>query len=365
MSETDEKSPFRPAWPPTTPEIEAELQRLLRDQTWGLYEGECADRLRAKLSSRFQQDHVYLCSSGTLAVELALRGMAIGPGDEVILSGYDFPGNFRAIEAVGATPVLVDVEADGWAIGPELLEEAISDATRVIMASHLHGSMVDMPRVMRIAASRNVQVLEDACQVPGGVVQGRPAGSWGDVAVLSFGGSKLLSAGRGGAVLTRQPQILQRLKIYGERGNLAFPLSELQAAVLLPQLDQLDEGHQRRKVAVERLATGITEWRPVCLVSPTRSGDSPAYYKWGLAVENAAVRESLLREFKDQGVPIDIGFRGFAKRSSRRCRRVGDLRSALHRSEGTLLLHHPVLLENERVLDALIASLISAFSRCL
>ena len=110
MTLTDHSQLYRPAWPPTTPEIEAEVMGLLREQTWGLYEGSCAERLRENLREQFKHDHVYPCSSGTLSVELALRGMGIGPGDEVVLAGYDFPGNFRAIEAVGATPVLIDVE---------------------------------------------------------------------------------------------------------------------------------------------------------------------------------------------------------------------------------------------------------------
>ena len=365
MSNSDVASQFRPAWPPTTPEIEAELQRLLREQTWGLYEGACTERLRARLSSQFQQEHVYLCSSGTIAVELALRGMGVSSGDEVILAGYDFPGNFRAIEAVGATPVLVDVEEDGWSLRVDQLEEALTTTTRVVIASHLHGSMVDMPSLQDLAKARNIRVLEDACQVPGAMIQGRPAGSWGDAAVLSFGGSKLLSAGRGGAVLTHHPEILQRLKVYGERGNLSFPLSELQAAVLLPQLDLLDERQARRLKSIERLVGAVSEWQADVCIPRSRTGDLPAYYKWGLGFENAGIREKLLREFQSHDLPIDVGFRGFAKRSPRRCRRVGELRSSLQRSEGTLLLHHPVLLEDESVLVELIERFTACLSRCL
>src|SRR5207244_5610224 len=96
-------------------------------------------------------------------------------------------------------------------------------------------------------------ILEDACQVPGATVAGKPAGSWGDCGVISFGGSKLLTAGRGGAIVTNREDVLQRIKVYCERGNDAFPLSELQAAVLVPQIPQLAAANEQRRRSVELL----------------------------------------------------------------------------------------------------------------
>src|SRR5262249_27521235 len=141
------------------------------------------------------------------AVELALRALKVGPGDEVVLAAYDYPGNFLSVHAVGAHPVLVDVELGNWNLGPERLAEAIGPATRAVIASHLHGGLVPMREVMEVAAARGVAVVEDAAQAPGAEVQGRKAGTWGDAGVLSFGGSKLLTAGRGGALLTRRADV--------------------------------------------------------------------------------------------------------------------------------------------------------------
>src|SRR5207302_8956136 len=104
--------------------------------------------------------------------------------------------------------------------------------------------------------AHGVGVVEEPAQAPGATVQGGPAGAWGDVAVLSFGGSKLLSAGRGGALLTRHPDVHQRARIALNRGNVVCPLSELQAAVLLPQIDGLAQCHARRRRAVARLTRG-------------------------------------------------------------------------------------------------------------
>src|SRR5690348_5461621 len=91
------------------PKVVESVQAILRDGTWCNYHGGAIDQLKENLSARFDRPHVQLCSSGTIATELALRGLKVGPGDEVILCGYDFPGNFRAIEAVGAVPVLIDL----------------------------------------------------------------------------------------------------------------------------------------------------------------------------------------------------------------------------------------------------------------
>src|SRR5262249_38185003 len=148
---------------------------------------------------------------------------------------YDYPGNFLSVHNVGAQPVLVDVASQNWNLDLQSLEAAIGPSTKVILASHLHGGVVAMAEVMEIARRRGLAVIEDAAQMPGAMVQGRKAGTWGDVGILSFGGSKLLTAGRGGAILTPHAQMQQRAKLVQHRGNWVCPMSELQAAVLLPQ----------------------------------------------------------------------------------------------------------------------------------
>ena len=193
-------------------------------------------------------------------------GLRVSDGDEVILAGYDFPGNFRAVEAVGAVPVLVDIQRRTWCLDAAQLELAWSPRVRAILVSHLHGGLAAMPEIRAWADLRAVAVVEDACQVPGARIDGRLAGTWGDVGVLSFGGSKLLSAGRGGALLTDRSDVVQRIKIYSERGNQAYPLSELQAAVLLPQLESLAERNQQRLENAMRLlelCRGFPDLEPV------------------------------------------------------------------------------------------------------
>src|SRR5437868_6762604 len=156
-----------PDWPGSAPDVVAAVTAALADGSWGRYHGPHVARLSQELASFHDLPHAILCASGTAALELALRGLAIGPGDEVILAAYDFKGNFQDVLAVGATPVLVDVRPDNWNLDVDLLPEAIGPKTKALIVSHLHGGVDDMPAVMRVAAERQLAVIEDAAQMPG------------------------------------------------------------------------------------------------------------------------------------------------------------------------------------------------------
>lgn len=356
-----------PPWPHADEAVRAALDAALADGSWGRYDGPHGARLATALAERHGIEHVVLCSSGTFAVELALRAAKIGPGDEVLLAGYDFSGNFRAIEAVGASPVLVDIDPATWCLDLRTLVDARGPQTRAVIVSHLHGGLVPMAEARRLADQFGLCLIEDACQAPGAIVDGRPAGSWGDVGVLSFGGSKLLTAGRGGAIVVRDPAAAQRAKVYCERGNHAFPLSELQAAVLLPQVARLAERNRQRAAAVERLlsAWSVAALRP--LARPAH-GDAPSFYKvpWLFARDHAgnATREAFLAAVRAEGVALDEGFRGFVRRSARRCRQGSTLEHSERAASNTVLLHHPVLLEPLAMIDRVRAAL-EDVARCL
>jgi dTDP-4-amino-4,6-dideoxygalactose transaminase len=348
-------------WPLADEAVREALQRSFADGSWGRYHGPNCQRLRAELSALHGVEHVHLCSSGTMAVELALRGVKVAAGDEVILAGYDFPGNFRAVEAVAARPVLVDIEPRTWCLDPARLAEAIGPQTRAIIVSHLHGGMADMRRIMALAHGHGLAVVEDACQAPGATIDGRVAGTWGDVGVLSFGGSKLLTAGRGGALLTARADVHQRIKVFCERGNDAFPLSELQAAVLLPQLLRLDERNRLRRANADRVLTATS---PYAALQPVQNRGvvEPSYYKlaWLFVGEQQSVggRENFLAEAQSQRIPLDAGFRGFALRSSKRCRVAGELQHSAAAAARTVVLHHPVLLAGDEAIARMIERLV-------
>jgi len=350
-------------WPPDDPEVRQALEAALADGSWGQYHGPHVSRLAEALAGFFALPYAYPCCSGTFAVELALRSLPVEAGDEVLLAGYDFPGNFKAVEAIGARPVLVDVDPLNWNMDDRLLSAAIGPHTRAVLVSHLHGGLVRMSAVLETAERHGLSVVEDVCQAPGAVVEGRLAGTWGDVAVLSFGGSKLLTAGRGGALLTRRPDVHQRAKVFCEQGNHAFPLSELQATVLLPQLAKLRERNSRRFAATQRLVESLQSLRSLRPLEKLPDSSIPVFYKVGFRYDTVGAgrsRAEFIAAAQAEGVPIDSGFRGFVLRGEKRCRVSGDLSGCRLAAESALGLHHSVLLEPDETIDRLAAALLKA-----
>jgi dTDP-4-amino-4,6-dideoxygalactose transaminase len=201
------------------------------------------------------------CNSGTDALVLALRGLGIGPGDEVITTAFSFFATAEAISSVGATPVFVDVEPHSYLIDLDQVEAAITPATRVLLPVHLFGRPVDMERVCAIAERHGLNVVEDCAQATGATWAGRPVGSWGDVGCFSFFPTKNLgAAGDGGAVTCRDPelaQVIRQLAVHGMprrylHTQLGYNsrLDAIQAAVLAVKLPHLPRWvEQRRGIA--------------------------------------------------------------------------------------------------------------------
>lgn len=336
-------------WPIPDDAIRVVFDAMLRDGSWGRYHGPHCDALRSALSSFFEVEQVHLCSSGTAAVELALRAVPVGTGDEVILCAYDFQSNFRNVHAAGAQPILVDCERERPVMDIEQIASAVTNATRAIIVSHLHGCLVDVAGVRAVVGDRPIAIIEDACQVPGAMINGRRAGSLGDVGVLSFGGSKLLTAGRGGAVLTSDVQRLQRIVLHTQRGNDVSPLSEMQAAVLLPQLAQLDERNRRRAEGVAALqqvfaSAGPFGFRPVIA---DRGIDVSAWYKVAVELDAllSAGRGDVAARAAAAGVLFDAAFPALHRIHGRsRFRAIGELPNASRFHESLMVLHHTHLL---------------------
>ncbi len=344
-----------PDWPLGDEAVLDALREAYADGSWGRYQGGRVARLEQHLAEMHGVEHVLTCGSGTFAVELALRACKIGAGDEVVMAAYDYGGNFLSVHAVGARPVLVDVDADNWNLAPENLAAAIGSATRAILVSHLHGGLVPMREVVELAARHGISVIEDAAQTPGARIEGKQAGTWGDVGVLSFGGSKLLTAGRGGALMTRNAAAAQRARLHLQRGNHICPLSELQAAVLMPQLDRLAHHNARRLHAAQQLAqllhgaTGMTPFR-----NRPMQESMPVYYKMGFQYDAEAFgigRERFVAALRAEGIALDEGFRALhVERSPQRWRGVAPLTEAERAHNGTVVLHHPVLLGDDEAL---------------
>ncbi|MFI4874757.1 MAG: DegT/DnrJ/EryC1/StrS family aminotransferase [Blastopirellula sp. JB062] len=336
-------------WPPVDDDVRNALLAAYADGNWGKYHGDYVPRWETALAVYHDLPHAMSCASGTIAVEIALRALNLPADSEVLLAAYDFAGNFRAVQAAGLRPALVDLEPGSWRIDVEQAEAAITPTTKALLVSHLHGDLADMPKVMEMAARRGLQVVEDACQAPGATIETRKAGSWGDVGTFSFGGSKLLTAGRGGAIVSARDDIKQRAKVYCERGNHAFPLSELQAAVLIPQLAKLEERNRRRAKAVAQLRAATAD--STVLISPSPCTGDAAYYKVGWYLADPASRQAMCARLQKAGVAMNAGFRGFARRPAGWCRKAGELKQSKHAAEATVTLHHPILLADQAELS--------------
>ncbi len=349
-----------PTWPITDDRIRSVIAQLLQDGSWGRYHGPHCDNLRESLAEYHSIEHVHLCSSGTSAVELCLRSVNVQPEDEVILAAYDYKANLANVLAIGARPVLVDTQPGRPVIDVAQLEAALSPQTKAIVCSHLHGCMAPIDGVMSFAREHNLSVIEDACQVPGASIADRRAGTIGHIGALSFGGSKLLTAGRGGAVLTHDAAIAQRIRLYTQRGNDAYPLSEMQAAVVLPQLEQLDARNQQRRAAVESLRRSLPATAPVKMLWDEADNVEPAWYKVAFLLPGASVeeRDAFADQRRTAGIALDGGFAALhLTHAKSRFRKVGDLANAAHLHDQLLTLHHPVLLSNQSSLASVAALL--------
>ena len=357
--------PIRPSGPPEWPADDAfvreALRKLIDSRDWGRYHGPHLPDLCRRLADYHGVEHVLPCSSGTAAVELALRGVGVTADDEVILAGYDFKANFQNVLCLNATPVLVDLDPETWQLDPTRLEAAVSSRTKAILISHLHGGVVAAPQVRQFADAHGLALIEDACQNPGARLHDRAAGTWGDIGILSFGGSKLLTAGRGGAVITSRNDIVERIKRHVQRGNDAYPLSEMQAAIVSPQLDQLDIRNERRRDAVRRLTLRLSDVTGLTPLQLPTDDVQPTYYKVGFryrAEEFAGLSRDLFAQaMRAEGIAFDAGFRGLHLiHASRRFRAADDLLEATRADAEMLTLHHPVLLEGDSAMHEIAAA---------
>jgi len=200
-------------------------------------------------------------SSGTAALHLALLALGIGPGDEVIVPALTFVATANVVTFTGARPVFVDVRAEDFNIDPEEIEKALTKNTRAIIAVHLYGNPCDMDRIMKIARSHNLMVIEDCAEAHGAEYQGRRVGSFGKAGCFSFFGNKIMTTGEGGMVVTNNAALrdkINTLKDHGSRGRryhhpvigYNYRLTNLQSALGVAQLKKIDLLlEERRKIS--------------------------------------------------------------------------------------------------------------------
>jgi dTDP-4-amino-4,6-dideoxygalactose transaminase len=243
-------------------------------------------------------------ANGTDALELALRAVGVGPGDEVIVPSFTFYATAEAVPPTGATPVFCDVDPDTACITAETVAAALTPATKAVVAVDLFGNPAPIPEIEALG----VQVVEDAAQAAGATLNGRPAGSLGAAASFSFFPSKNLGCfGDGGAVTTDDESVAERvrtLRFHGSRDKKSFELigrnsrlDEIQAAILRVELPHLAEWTEGRRAAAAHYAkAGIADHvRPIVPVG----GADPA---WHLFVVRHDRADEIAAALGEQGI---------------------------------------------------------------
>lgn len=229
--------------------------------------------------------------SGTSALHLALTALGIGKGDEVLVPTYTFIASANAVTYTGALPIFCKVHLDTLCLDVEDAENRISANCKAIMPVHINGYPVDMSSVIKLALNYDLHIIEDACQALGSTYLGRRLGSIGTVGCFSFFANKQLVTGEGGMCITRSPELAEELRLYRDHGRSGngsyvhevvgfnYRMTNLQAAIGLPQLETLDEESQRRRALHWRMHKILGHTQPY---SPNQT---PWLYHYNLRTE--------------------------------------------------------------------------------
>lgn len=249
--------------PVNEPLLDGNEKRYLQeciDTGWISSEGPFVQKFEQLFGSCLELPPGVAVANGTAALECALYGLGVGPGDEVIMPSFTIISCAFAVLRLGAIPVLVDIDAETWCMDVGQVEQKISDRTAVIMAVHIYGHPVDMDPLIQVARKHNLKVLEDAAEVHGaeyysGELGERwiKCGALGDAAAFSFYANKIVTTGEGGMVMSSDPAVMERARsyrnlsfrpekrFYHTEPGYNFRMTNLQAAVGVAQVERIDE----------------------------------------------------------------------------------------------------------------------------
>jgi len=241
---------------------------------WLAPAGPALDAFEAEMAVTAGRAHGVGLSSGTAALHLALLVHGIGPGDDVVVSTFTFAATVNAIAYTGATPVLVDSEAASWNLSPDLLAEELTARRgrppKAAVVVDLYGQCADHARIVPMLADHGVLHIVDAAESLGATCAGRPSGSFGDLAVLSFNGNKIITTTGGGMLVTDDATVAGRVRHLATQAREPVPhyehvelgynyrLSNLLAAFGSAQLADLDRRVERRREIFDRYVAGLS-----------------------------------------------------------------------------------------------------------
>jgi dTDP-4-amino-4,6-dideoxygalactose transaminase len=258
--------------------------------------------------------HAYGTNSGTDALIIALTSLGIKPGDEVITQANTFYSTVAAIKHVGATPKLVDVTQDNFSMDAGMLENLITDRTKVILPVHLYGKPADMDAIIHIANNHNLLIIEDAAQAHGAMYKGKKVGTFGEIGCFSFHPSKnLAAAGDGGCIVTNDSTLFERIRCIGKLGQieqnrhillgLNSKLDSIQARILSWKLPYLETWNMDRNMVARSYKERLNK-HPIQFQG-TSENEFHVYHLFQIRVKK---RDELLNYLQGHGIDATIRY---------------------------------------------------------
>jgi perosamine synthetase len=304
--------------PITSVRFGAEEEELVLQvlRSGSIAQGPMVKRFEDRFAEMTGVKHAVAVNNGTTALVAALEVMDLEPGDEVLTTPFTFVATVNAILEAGATVTFADIRDDDFNIDPASVEQRITDRTRVIAPVHLYGQMADMAPLMTLANERGLQVLEDSAQSHLATYQGAAAGSFG-VGTFSFYATKNLTTGEGGMITTNDDEIADRLRVLRNQGMREryvyevaghnYRLTDLQAAVGIPQLERYDATVSTRKANAARLSSGLAGVAGI-VVPRELEGRSHVWHQYTIRVtEDAALgRDEFVAKLHEAGVGAGV-----------------------------------------------------------
>ena len=300
-------------------EVNQGMQEILEETSF--INGPHVHAFQKELEEYLGVKNVIPCANGTDALQIAMMGLGLKPGDEVITADFTFAATVEVIALLQLTPVLVDVDPETFNIDPEEIKKAITPNTKAIVPVHLFGQSADMDAIMEIAREHNLYVIEDNAQAIGANYHSKEAGTHkagtiGDVAATSFFPSKNLGCyGDGGAIFTNNDELAHTIRGIVNHGmyeryhhdvvGVNSRLDSFQAAVLRSKLKRLDLYNEARKEAAIRYSESFQGNEHI--ITPVRSGDcdTHVFHQYTLKIKNGK-RDALAKHLQEKGIPFGV-----------------------------------------------------------
>jgi len=316
--------PF-PTWPVWDVRDENALLSVLRSGHWGEIESDVVGQFEERFAAFQQARHCVAVVNGTAALRIAYRALGVGYGDEVIVPPYTFIATASAVLEVGAVPVFADIDPDTYLLDPVAVAEAITPRTRAIVPVHVAGCPADMDAFRALAGRHGLRLVEDAAQAPGASWNGQGVGSLGDIGTFSFQASKNLNAGEGGAVVTNDPALAERIWSLHNVGRTRTGawyhhellggndrLTAFQAALLITQLDQLPQQMARREAGARYLDAALSSIEGIKPMVRQPQVTGHAHHLYMFAYDSGAFgglsRDGFVRALLAEGIPCSAGY---------------------------------------------------------